>query len=728
MNLTCNNFSLNTKNLFKNVISSQKLQEAWHQIKNNSENEILDNVNESWFGNTSQALINGRFKYSYARKINMIDPLNKKSFTILNITNSRIKIIEKTLLNHLEFIFEGAYNWNAISEKEFKTAEINFDAATLKREYKVVVSKKTNKNVYKKKHHIAEKIFKPTSFGFRKNKSVHLALHHIKTKWTSDIKYFLDYDIEKIFESINRNKLKNTFNKYVKDPRIWEEIEKMLNAGYILDNTLQINDITTDFNSSLSLFLLNVYMHNLDQFIENLNRKYNKNKRFCESIGYGNIEANKSYRKLVSKYSNKTLKTYQNLDSQERFLAKKKKDFLGHAINYDKNNEIKTTKQFIQYVRYSNETIIGITSSKAFAVYVRKEIDTFLKSNLHFKINKNKIVDKYQPSIIFLNHTIQLVNYNDKIRSKNKQLEAIHRYKKRAIQKQKSKENRIIKLKTSKFKNEMLKHLYIMLKELNLTNVQEKEFNILSSLSTYKFLGNVLAQNLKLNGIKELVNSLSLLNNSKELKNPTLKKFYNTLDQNIKHDQGIALLNINNEITNLKHSNDYKIKKIGPMLKKTQNIIEAKTKKLLDTAVIKLVLEKSRQIREIHLRKQMKNKRSKTVSSPSVEEEKPFKTQNRLVNIISVKANIEKLKKKLKLAGFMHSTRNKAQACPKLITVSEDKIIEHYDSVIRQILSWFSGSDNFFKVKGIMESIMRQSCLLTLKKKYRLKNIAEAKK
>lgn len=33
--------------------------------------------------------------------------------------------------------------------------------------------------------------------------------------------------VEKIFESINGNKLfKNTFNKYFKDPRIWEEIEK----------------------------------------------------------------------------------------------------------------------------------------------------------------------------------------------------------------------------------------------------------------------------------------------------------------------------------------------------------------------------------------------------------------------------------------------------------------------------------------------------------------------
>ena len=510
----------------------------------------------------------------------------------------------------------------------------------------------------------------------------------------------------------------------------------MLNAGYIQNDILQIQNIGFNQGSILSPFLFNVYMHNFDQFIEDLNEKHSKNNRLYKNKDYGDPEAKKNYNKLINKYSHQILKTYRQLGSQKKFISEKKYEFLEHAKKYGKSQGIELINRYIQYVRYADDLLIGIVGPRKFAVYIRKEIDNFIKSNLHLGISKNEIVHRDQPPITFLGHNIQLVNFHGKIRTKNKQLEAIHRYKNKAIQKLKLEENRVVKLKTNKFRNEMLKHIDIISKELNLKYTKRKKFNLLTSLSAYKFMGDALAKNLNLNGLGELTKSLSLLNTSKKLENPTLKKFYNAIDKNITQDQGITLINVNDQINSLKHFNGYKTEKIGSMLKKIQNIIENKTKILLESTAIKLIEDKTRQIREAHMKKQIKVKNPIIVTSLTAEEEEIFRAiavglveldlQKQSVRTFSIRANIAKLCNKLRISGFMHPIKNQASSCQKLMFITENEIISYYNSIMRGILSWFSGANNFYKVKGVMESIMRRSCLLTLKRKFKLKSMAEA--
>jgi hypothetical protein len=95
------------------------------------------------------------------------------------------------------------------------------------------------------------------------------------------------------------------------------------------------------------------------------------------------------------------------------------------------------------------------------------------------------------------------------------------------------------------------------------------------------------------------------------------------------------------------------------------------------------------------------------------------------VRTISIRASIAKLCDKLRIGGFMHPIKNQASSCQKLLFLSEDKIIKYYNSVMRGILNWFSGADNFYRVKAVIESVMRRSCLLTLKRKFKLKSMAE---
>lgn len=73
----------------------------------------------------------------------------------------------------------------------------------------------------------------------------------------------------------------------------------------------------------------------------------------------------------------------------------------------------------------------------------------------------------------------------------------------------------------------------------------------------------------------------------------------------------------------------------------------------------------------------------------------------------------------------MHPIKNQASCCLKLVFFSEDDIIRYYNSTIRGILSGFAGADNCLRVIKIVESIIKHSCWLTLKKKFKLKNIRE---
>lgn len=182
------NSTVNEKGLFKKAVSVTKLKEAWYQLKSNSdvsvkkfEEESIKNINDSWFKNTSQMLIDGTFKYPIARKINILQSTLDTKTKLLNITSSRVRIIEKTLFNHLEIIFEGAYTWNIISDTEFKNAKTNLNSVDFRKEYKTTFDKEAKSYVYRKKYHTAKKVFKSTNFGFRNNKSAHQALHHIKT-------------------------------------------------------------------------------------------------------------------------------------------------------------------------------------------------------------------------------------------------------------------------------------------------------------------------------------------------------------------------------------------------------------------------------------------------------------------------------------------------------------------------------------------------------------------
>ena len=223
---------LNTNDVgfFEKVLSADKLMIAWVQLKSNPgfvsslySKKFLNNINSEWFKRTSETLINGKFVYPNRQRIYI--PKSKSSnLRPITISNPRVKIIEKALLNALELYFEGLWEWEKSTEKKItKLIEKNLIQAS---DYK-----KNEKGWFLKKW-IQPRIFSSNSHGFRSGKSPHTALRSIK-EWSKNVVWLLDYDIKKAFDNVHRKRLRNIFLSHINQPRVWSELEKMMNSGII---------------------------------------------------------------------------------------------------------------------------------------------------------------------------------------------------------------------------------------------------------------------------------------------------------------------------------------------------------------------------------------------------------------------------------------------------------------------------------------------------------------
>ena len=153
---------------------------------------------------------------------------------------------------------------------------------------------------------IYEPLFSNYSYGFRQDKSVHSALRHVKS-W-KDISWLICLDVEKCFDKINREKLINILKLRIDDQRFFEIINKFFNSK-IIDIKFKTGNTDEGIpqGSVVSPILSNIYLNELDKFVENLMLEFYKGKERRPNPKYSNIRQ-KSTNKPVSE-KNRILKS-----------------------------------------------------------------------------------------------------------------------------------------------------------------------------------------------------------------------------------------------------------------------------------------------------------------------------------------------------------------------------------------------------------------------------------
>jgi len=120
---------------------------------------------------------------------------------------------------------------------------------------------------------IYEPVFKDTSHGFRPNRSCHTALVQVKTT-CKGTNWAIEGDIQGFFDNINHAKLLKLLARKIADGRFLNLIEKFLKAGYMEFRQVHHSLTGTPQGGIVSPILANIYLHELDVFMETLCHKF----------------------------------------------------------------------------------------------------------------------------------------------------------------------------------------------------------------------------------------------------------------------------------------------------------------------------------------------------------------------------------------------------------------------------------------------------------------------
>ncbi len=245
---------------------------------------------------------------------------------------------------------------------------------------------------------IYEPQFKDTSHGFRPNRSCHTALAQIKST-CKGTNWVIEGDIKGFFDNISHRKLLELLSRKISDGRFLNLIERFLKAGYMEFKQVHDSLAGTPQGGIVSPILANIYLHELDVFME----------KICE-------------RYTTAKKTRKHYQPYQELNMQ-RFLARKAGD---HERARKLLLEMRTMPSIdpfdqeyirVKYTRYADDFVVMINGSKDLAEQIRKEIGDLLMQELQLElsIEKTVITNLSSQRVCFLGYEIAKTQENTAI-------------------------------------------------------------------------------------------------------------------------------------------------------------------------------------------------------------------------------------------------------------------------------------------------------------------------
>lgn len=120
---------------------------------------------------------------------------------------------------------------------------------------------------------VLEPIFEPKfcerSYGFRPGRSAHMALETIRKDLMEGYRYVIDADLKSYFDTIPHERLLAQVREEIVDGSVLGLIESFLKAGVLEDDVVQASDVGSPQGGVCSPLLANIYLHPLDELMEN---------------------------------------------------------------------------------------------------------------------------------------------------------------------------------------------------------------------------------------------------------------------------------------------------------------------------------------------------------------------------------------------------------------------------------------------------------------------------
>nr|YP_009370325.1 putative reverse transcriptase/maturase [Bulboplastis apyrenoidosa]ARO90814.1 putative reverse transcriptase/maturase [Bulboplastis apyrenoidosa] len=262
----------------------------------------------------------------------------------------------KKLVELQEAVINGEYEWGGgkkvyilepISKNKKGLSTSTFDDRVVQMVLKLLLEP------------IYESSFSRRSYGFRKGRSPHTALKLMMTTM-KQCKWFVQVDIKQFFDKISYKKLLYIMKRKVRDKKILRLIEKGMKAKIFQpDGTITDPVSGTPKGCILSPLLLNIYLNELDRHINEI------------------IKSESKYKYRQDSPKNPVWTALKRARKHKEVMRVTRSDPFTEAI-------------YIEYIRYGDDFLVGITGPRSKANEIMKSITIFLDKQLKLEINKDK--------------------------------------------------------------------------------------------------------------------------------------------------------------------------------------------------------------------------------------------------------------------------------------------------------------------------------------------------
>lgn len=242
---------------------------------------------------------------------------------------------------------------------------------------------------------IYEPIFMDFSYGFRPEKSCHMAISELmKAINDRPVNYILDADIKSFFDNVNHDNLIFMLKLRIADRRFIELVEKFLKAGIMEDGKKYKSEVGTPQGGNISTILANIYLHyTLDLWFGKAVKSQIKGRAYL--VRYADDFV------LCFEYEEDAQKVYRALPGRlgkaHLSLAEEKTKIIEFGRNAKQNREKigkgkPETFDFLGFTFYCSKSRNGsyrtkVKSSRKKLNVKNKKIKGFITENMHMKFN-----------------------------------------------------------------------------------------------------------------------------------------------------------------------------------------------------------------------------------------------------------------------------------------------------------------------------------------------------
>ena len=226
-----------------------------------------------------------------------------------------------------------------------------------------------------------ESSFSKYSHGFRPNLSCHTALTQVQKTFTG-VKWFVEGDIKGFFDNINHDTMIGILSKRIKDERFLRLIRKFLKAGYLENWQFHNTYSGTPQGGIISPILANIYLNELDKYVEKLKSEFDKGKR--RKVSPQSTAIVRQRKKLIKEMQ------MSNDENEKRSIAKQIAELEKAKISIPYSDPFDDNFKRLVYVRYADDFLIGVIGSKQEAKQIKEQIKIFISENLKLELSDEK--------------------------------------------------------------------------------------------------------------------------------------------------------------------------------------------------------------------------------------------------------------------------------------------------------------------------------------------------